>query len=131
MKVGSFGKIIFEVSDRKILTPQTLTRSGGAVWADHPMLYKKQRREFMHSEPRSVEVELKLRSSLGVSPADTIKLMYKYMENGKRYHLIIGDTKMSNYRMAIMTISDTWDTVIKNGKLVAATVTVTFEEVPI
>ena len=93
--IGSFGNIIFETSDEKILTPSSLSRTGGAVWADHAMLYKKPKREFMHSENRGVELNLKLRASLGVKPEESIKELYKIMENGRKYPLVIGGKPLS------------------------------------
>lgn len=126
--VGSFGNIIFETSDEKILTPTSLSRTGGAVWADHPMLYKKPRREFMHSENRGVELEIKLKASLGVSPAKLIDELYKIMENGRTHPLVVGGRPMSRYNMALMSISDSWDEVLSGGELISATVSVKFEE---
>lgn len=128
MELGSFGDVIFEVSDKKILTPSSFSRSGAAVWADHPMLYKKPKREFMHSEHRKVELEIKLNAIHGTKPRETLKILYKYMETGKRYHVIIGGRSMSRYKMAIMTISETWDTVLNEGELMKATVSIGFEE---
>lgn len=126
--VGSFGNIIFETSDEKILTPTSLSRTGGAVWADHPMLYKKPRREFMRSENRGVELEIKLKASLGVSPAKSIDELYKIMENGRTHPLVVGGRPMSRYNMALMSISDSWDEVLSGGELISATVSVKFEE---
>lgn len=128
MKIGSFGDVVFEVSKKKILTPSSFSRSGAAVWADHPMLYKKPKREFMHSEYRKVEMEIKLSALHGVKPRETLKLLYRYMETGKRYHVIVGGKSMSRYKMAIMSISETWDTVLSKGELVTATASITFEE---
>ena len=126
--IGSFGDIVFETSDEKILTPMSMTRTGGAVWADHPMLYKKPKREFMHSESRGVELEIKLKASLGVSPAKSIDALYKLMENGRTHPLVVGGRPMSRYDMAVMTISDAWDEVLSGGELISATVSVKFEE---
>ena len=126
--IGTYGSIIFETSDEKILTPSSLSRTGGAVWADHTMLYKKPKREFMHSENRGVELNLKLRASLGVKPEESIKELYKIMENGRNYPLGIGGKPLSRYNMAIMSLSDLWDEVLPGGELVSATVSVKFEE---
>lgn len=128
MAIGTFGSLVFEVSDKKILTPSSFTRTGGAVWAEHPMIYKKPKREFMHSELREVEMELKLNALHGVKPWNTIRTMYKYMENGKRFALVIGGKPMANYKMCIASVSDTWDEVFNKGQLVKATVNVRFEE---
>ena len=126
--IGTYGSIIFETSDEKILTPSSLSRTGGAVWADHAMLYKKPKREFMHSENRGVELNLKLRASLGVKPEESIKELYKIMENGRKYPLVIGGKPLSRYNMAIMSLSDSWDAVLPGGELISATVSVKFEE---
>lgn len=128
MAIGTFGDLIFEVSDKKILTPSSFTRSGGAVWADHPMIYKKPKREFMRSEIRGTELELKLNAMHGVKPWDTIRTMYKYMENGKSFAFVVGGKPMANYKMCIVSVSDTWDEVLNEGELIKATVSVRFEE---
>ena len=128
MAIGTFGDLIFEVSDKKIFTPATFSRSGGAVWADHPMLYKKSRREFMHSEIRGIEVEIKVNALHGVKPWETIRTMYKYMENGKCSPFVVGGKPMANYKMCIISVSDTWDEVLNEGELIKATLSITLEE---
>lgn len=128
--IGSFGKLIFEVSDQQVLTFQRMSRTIEGVWADHELIGKKPRREFLHSACRGVDMEIKLRSSLGVKPYDMLTLIASYVENGVVYPLVIdGKPASKHYNMAILSASEEWDTVISGGKLVQATVTLTFGEV--
>jgi hypothetical protein len=126
--LGSFGKVVFTVSDKKILQPQTISRSGAGVWADHDIARDVVKSEFLKREPRKSDMTIILSAFHGVKPRTMLNLLYKYMENGTRYHMIIGGKPFSKYRMAITSISDEWNTVLAGGELAKCTVTISLEE---
>jgi hypothetical protein len=128
-KIGSFGKVVFQVSDSCVLRPTSIARSGSATWADHDLIRSKPKGEFLHADPRKVDIDVSIYAQLGVKPSEMLDLLYSYCEKGKLYPLVIGSKAMSKYNMAIKSISDTWDTIIKDGYLAGVSVSLSFEEV--
>ena len=128
-RVGSFGKLIFTCSDKRVVRPDNISLSGGGVWADHEIIGDRTKREFKHPELRQVTMDVTFTATLGVRPRKMLELVRKYSETGKSYPLVIGNVSLSKYKMALISYSETWDELVTGGRLAKATVSLTFEEV--
>ena len=127
-KIGNLGKlIVFEVSSRKVLTFDNLQRTVKGRWATHDTIGGKPQSEFLGPDNQSITLPIFLSSTHRVKPRVTLDRIAAAVERGETYPLVIGGKKIGR-SWKIVSASETWNKVIRNGRLVEARVTLTLEE---
>ena len=109
--VGSYMGRVFTVSSQRILTPSNLKGSAGSDWANHEIIGKKARSQWVGPKLKSYTMDLLLRSQDGVSPRSTI-----------------GGRPISDNPFKLVSVSDEWDTVLNGGALIECRVSLNIEE---
>lgn len=128
-KIGNLGKlIVFEVSSDKVLTFNKLTQTVKGRWTSHAVIGGKPVSEFLGADLRTITIPIYLSVLHGVRPRATLEKIEKAVEKGTPYPLAIGGKKVGNYKWKITQISETWNEVIKDGRLVSANLNITLEE---
>jgi len=122
------GKIIFEVSDKKILTPNNFNKNVTANWAKHNRILGKPKSEFLGADLQTITFDMVLDVMHGVKPKDTLALLERMVEHGVWMVLVIGNERIGKHYWKVTSISEQWDTVLNKGELVKATVSVSLEE---
>lgn len=129
MQVGNLGSLItFEVSSRKVLTFKQLTQTVGGRWTTHAVIGQKPKSEFLGADLRSGQLEIFLNSMLGVRPRSVIENIESAVESGNPLTLVVGGKQIGSNRWVITKMSETWNEVILDGRLVSANVTLTLQE---
>ncbi len=127
--VGNFGrKIVFETSERKILTFSGLTQKVSGKYAKHSVTGQKDRAEFTGPGNRGVSLKIFLDASLGVRPQETMENIEEAVENGEAEYLVIGGRPVGRNRFYISSASESYDVVMGRGEVARATVTINLEE---
>ncbi len=126
--VGKYGDIVFETSDRRILSFNSLNQNVNGRWSSHAVIGKKERAEFNGPGKRKVTFKMTFCATLGIRPREMLEKLENMAENGKVDYLVIGGKAIGENRFAMTSISETWDTVYSRGELAKASVTVTLEE---
>ena len=57
-----------------------------------------------------------------------MELIESAVENGIPYPLVIGNKKVGNYQWVITSMSESWGEIIKDGRLVSASLTLSLIE---
>lgn len=127
-QVGTFGPIVFEVSDKKVLTFTALKQSVLAQYSDHKLINQKPKKEYVGAGLRSIKFSITLDATLGVRPQKMLTDLEYITESGYADYLVIGDKSIGDNRFCITNISEAWDVVYSGGELAKATVEVTMEE---
>lgn len=127
-QIGSFGSLIFETSDEKVLTPANLKQDLSGQWATHKVIGSKPQLEFGGANGRKIRFKIVLDVNLGVKPRTQIDLIEWMLENGYVDYLVIGNRIIGIHRFAITAMSETWDAVYAHGELAKATLDITIEE---
>lgn len=129
MQVGNLGSLItFEVSSRKVLTFKQLTQTVGGRWTTHAVIGQKPKSEFLGADLRNGQLEIFLNSMLGVRPRSVIENIESAVESGNPLTLVVGGKQIGSNRWVITKMSETWNEVILDGRLVSANVTLTLQE---
>lgn len=128
MAIGSFMGQVFTVSDRRILTPNTLKGSVGSDWATHEVVGGKPRSEWLGPKLRNYTFDLLLRTSDGISPRDVLGRLRTAAETQSTDWFIVGNRPISQNPFKIIDLSEEWDTVLVGGWLAECKVTLTIEE---
>ena len=104
------------------------SRTSGKKIATHEMISGTTKSQYTGRELRTVNIAITLNASLGVRPRDMLDHLYFLAESPVAYYLIIAGKPMAENPMTIISISDDWETVYKDGELFHATGSVSFQE---
>ena len=127
--IGNFGsRIVFETSDRKILTFSGLSQKVSGKYSKHSIIGQKDRPEFTGPGSRSVSFKILLDVNLGIRPQDIIENIEDAIEQGEVEYLVIGGKPIGTNRFYITSVSEAMDVVLSNGGIARATLSITMEE---
>lgn len=127
--IGNFGsRIIFETSDRKILTFSGLTQKVSGKYAKHSVSGQKDRPEFTGPGNRSVNFKILLDVNLGIRPRDIIAKIEEAVENGETEYLVIGGRPFGQNKYYITSVSEAFDVIMSHGEIARATLQISMEE---
>jgi hypothetical protein len=126
--VGSYMGRVFTVSSQRILTPSNLKGSAGSDWANHEIIGKKARSQWVGPKLKSYTMDLLLRSQDGVSPRSTLDYFQRAAESQMVDWFIIGGRPISDNPFKLVSVSDEWDTVLNGGTLIECRVSLNIEE---
>lgn len=128
-QIGNLGKlIVFEVSSDKVLTFGKMTQSVKGRWTTHSIIGNKPVSEFLGAGQRTLTFPIFLTVNHGVRPRKTIEKIEKAIESGTPYSFVIGGKKIGSNQWVITDMSETWDEIIKDGRLVSAHLTLNLAE---
>lgn len=88
----------------------------------------KTKSEFLGAGNASITLPIFLSSMHGVRPRVTLERIADAVERGEYYPLVIGGRSVGRNKWRITCASETWDTIIRDGILVEANVTLNLEE---
>lgn len=127
-KLGSFGRIVFQVSDQKILTLTEYSREIKARYATHEVIGTKPILEYLSSDLQSIKFKMQFSASLGVNPLSEIEKVCEMCENGEVSYLIIGNTVIGNNKWVIESVSESEDIWTPEGNLLYSEIEVNLRE---
>lgn len=128
MKIGSFGNIIFDVSNKKSLFITKISSESSVNFQTHNTIGSKAKKEYVNAGLRSVSLQLYISAKYGYSPRKTIDKLINKCENGEAEFLIIGGKPLSMNKFVIDSVPVEWGNVYKNGKLESANVSLSLSE---
>lgn len=126
--IGSFGSIVFQTSDRKIVTPRGMQQTAGSSWALHDIFGGKQKAEYTGQVLRTISFEIILSAELGVRPRKTLEQLERMAEGREAFPLVVGGRPVGENPWRLVSLSETWDTVLNRGELISAKASLNLEE---
>lgn len=128
-QIGNLGKlIVFEVNSKKVLTFNGMTQTVKGRWTTHDIIGNKPKSEFLGAGQRAISLNIYLSVNHGVKPRSIIEKIEKSVENGTPYLLVIGGKQVGDNQWVITDMSETWDDIIMDGKLVSANLLINLAE---
>ena len=89
--IGTLGrKIIFEVSDNRVLTFESMSREVSGRWTEHEVLGVKPKAEFLGPGLQTISLTIHLSAALGVKPRRILDMVERMVERGSAEYLVIG-----------------------------------------
>jgi len=128
MPIGMYDDIIFETSDRRILTFQGFTRNASANWHEHDRYLRKPAGEFLGPELDTVTFTVQLNASLGVNPQYEADRWLIKCRAGTVGTLMVGNKGYGVDKWRVDDVSQSFNTVYQNGKVYSIDVDVTLTE---
>jgi len=127
-KIGSFGDVIFEVSQKKILTFNDLEMKSSPKWDEHSIHRNKAKLEF--DGPGLIELNhtLLLRAEQGINPMKEIAKLERMRDKGEAHHFILGQKPIAPNKFVIIDTSTGLRNIDQRGNVFSAEVTVSLKE---
>lgn len=128
MAIGTLGPIVFEVSDKKTLTFNGMTRDVSGRWVEHEVMGVKPKPEFLGPGNQKITLPITLSAALGVRPRKMLELVERMVESGDAEYLIINCKPVGRHPFRLTSSSETWGAMYGHGELAKASLTITLEE---
>ena len=121
--IGTLGrKIIFEVSDNRVLTFESMSREVSGRWTEHEVLGVKPKAEFLGPGLQTISLTIHLSAALGVKPRRILDMVERMVERGSAEYLVIGGRLVGRRPFRVTGSSEAWDKVYSRGELAKAKV---------
>lgn len=126
--IGTFGEVVFTVSEKTVRTIDHFQWSGSARYGVHQRQAGNALTEFTGLDPDQISLDITLSAQLGVDPMAEIWDLWRCMRNGKALPLTIGEHAYGRYRWNITSLSTSEPYFDHNGNLYHAVVTLKLQE---
>ena len=126
--IGSFGKMVFETSDKRIMTFNRFNRTVKGRWVEHNLYKRTPRSEFVGSDLDEITFTVILNSSLGVDPLTQINKWEDMVSKGYHDILVIGNKQIGKNHVKVTSITEAWNVIYNNGAVSSANIDVTISE---
>lgn len=128
MQIGSFGPVVFEVSNKRVFTASDVKRSSSSNWAAHDRIEGKSRSQYLSPGLKKVTLEVQLRADYGVPPSSTLSQLHRLAEGRDVYPLILGGVPQADNPFKLTACEESDSASLPGGALFSATASLTFEE---
>ena len=128
MAIGTMGPIVFEVSDKVVLTFKGMTRDVSGRWVEHEVMGVKPKPEFLGPGNQKINLPITLSAALGVKPRKMLELVEDMVESGDAEYLILKCRPVGRHPFRLTSSSETWGDMYRHGELAKANLTITLEE---
>lgn len=128
MAIGTLGPIVFEVSDKTVLTFNGMTRDVSGRWVEHEVMGVKPKPEFLGPGNQKITLPITVSANLGVKPRKMLELVEAMVESGDAEYLILKCRPVGRHPFRLTASSETWGAMYRHGELARASLTITLEE---
>ncbi|KZL88721.1 phage tail protein [Clostridium magnum] len=126
--IGYFGDIVFETSDKKILTFTSFKHDSAGRWEKHNVIGTKPISEFVGPDLDTITFTINLNGSYGVKPRDEMEKWIGLVNSGIVDVLVIGTKALGQDKWSVKGVSEAWDVIFNKGELFSGKIDVTLEE---
>ena len=127
--IGIFGnRIVFETSDRRILTFSNMTKKIKGNYTKHSIIGQKDYPEFKGPGNDTITFKIFLDASFGLKPSEVMDNIEEAVETAETNYLIIGGKMIGKNKFYISYVSEAMDVIMGNGAIARATLNISMEE---
>ena len=126
--IGYFGDLIFESSDKRVLTFNTFNRTTTPRWEEHNVIQNKPVAEFIGADNDLINFNINLNAALGVNPLEEADRWREVAATGEARLLVIGDKALGTDLWRVMSVTDNWGTVLNDGSVYSTNLTIALKE---
>lgn len=118
--IGSFGDIVFEVSDKRIRTFDEFVRTIAGRWVDHEIIGKKPLSQWIGPGLDTISFKMRFDIALGLNPRIETDKLITIEREGKPYTLTIGNKGLGVYKWVITNLEVEYTTIDHKGNILVA-----------
>ena len=129
-QIGTFGDVVFQVSNKKVRTFDGLNWKISANYATHDRHLKRDLLEFCGPNLQEISFDMHLSVFFGLNPMSEINKLKKMCEKGIAKQLIIGKKKYGSNKWVIKSVDVKAEKYDNKGNLWTADVSISLTEYP-
>lgn len=127
-QIGYFGSERFEVSDKKVFTPNNIQRSSSARFESFNRIGLKPLTEYVAPGLATFTLTIQVSAMLGVNPRTVLDHWIGLVDAGNPDVLVIGNKVVGTDLWVLKTAADTWKQLDGQGNILTAEINLSFEE---
>lgn len=124
--LGTLGNIAFSVSENKILSPDNISFSNSASFAEHKILSGNTLLEFTGFNNRSCSLKIELNQSLGVNVSKELQTLNDMFNSHEPFTFSIGNKIFGQF--VIESFSENYNIIAPNGDLISISISLNLKE---
>lgn len=129
-RIGSFGDLVFSVSDKTVRTFDSMSWDFSADYATHDRHIKADLLEYIGPSIETISFSMVFSVFLGVNPLKEIRRLRNMVQSGYAQRLVIGGKVYGSYKWVMQKGTVDLKRFDRQGELWAATAKVTLKEYP-
>ena len=129
-KIGSFGDLVFSVSNNTVRTFDSMSWDFSTDYATHDRHIKADLLEYMGPGLEGISFSMTFSVFLGVNPLKEIKKLREMVRKGYAERLVIGGKVYGSYKWVMQKGTVDFQRFDNKGNLWAANIKVTLKEYP-
>ena len=107
MAIGAWGTdVIFETSDKRVLTFNDMNRTVGSEWATHSRIGLKDQVEYLRPTLQKLTFSITLDALHGVRPRSTMEMISDHSEKGSVFPMVVGGRRVGKHKWRITRTSE-------------------------
>lgn len=126
--LGSLGPVVFVATQDTIRTLQDFTRSSASRFADHEILGKKPKTQWVGPGLDTITFSMVFDAFYGLNPRKEMNQLVELERSGKAMPLSIGGVGIGVYMWVITSLEQKWDVIDNQGYVLKGTVNITLKE---
>lgn len=129
-KIGTFGDLVFSVSDKTVRTFDSMSWDFSAKYTTHDRHIKPDLLEYMGPEIEGISFSVTFSVFLGTKPHKEIKKLRQMVRKGQAERLVLGGKVYGSYKWVIQKGTAELERFDGKGNLWSAKVKITLKEYP-
>ncbi|MCI8535477.1 MAG: phage tail protein [Hungatella sp.] len=129
-RIGSFGDLVFSVSDKTVRTFDSMSWDFSADYATHDRHIKADLLEYIGPSIETISFSMVFSVFLGVNPLKEIRRLRNMVQSGYAQRLVIGGKVYGSYKWVMQKGTVDLKRFDRQGELWAASAKVTLKEYP-
>ncbi len=117
--IGTLGDIVFEISDRQILTFSGFSHNVGAKYQTHNRVGQSPILEFAGADVETISFNIKLSTFLGNDPVKTAEQINSACRSGTAMRLILGKKQIGAAMWVITKVANKYKQIDSNGNVLS------------
>ncbi len=127
-QIGYWGSERFEVSDKKVFTPNNIQRSSSSRFESFQRIGRKPLSEYIAPGLATFTLTIQVNAMLGVNPREVLDHWISLAESGQPDVLVIGNKVVGTDQWVLKTAADAWKQLDGQGNILTAEMNLSLEE---
>ncbi len=126
--IGSFGEVVFEVSDEKVRTFRDYQIQRSAKYSEHAIHGRKGLLEFTGLSPASASLSIKLDAGLGVNPKEELNNLREILNKHEAVPFILDGEPQGDGLWVLESLNENFEIIDNHGTFISINVSLNLKE---
>ena len=126
--IGSFGEVVFEVSDEKVRTFRDYQIQRSAKYSEHAIHGRKGVLEFTGLSPASASLAIKLDANLGVNPKEELNNLREILNKHEAVPFILDGEPQGDGLWVLESLNENFEIIDNHGTFISINVSLNLKE---